>query len=82
MPWNSSDFRFTSKGKNVYAFMMRTPENNAAVIKSFREDEKVTEVILLGYGQVPFSQNFGILTVKLPNRMPTEYSNCLKITLA
>ncbi len=82
VPWNSSDFRFTSKGKNVYAFMMRAPENNAAVIKSFREDEKVTEVTLLGYGPVPFSQNFGILTLKLPDMMPTEYPNCLKITLA
>ncbi len=77
--WNNSDYRFTSKGKNVYAFMMRTPEDRTAVIKSFKEDEIAEHVSLLGYGNVPFHQIFGILTVKLPDNMPAEYANCLKI---
>jgi len=81
VPWNSSDYRFTSKGKNVFAFMMRTPENRTAVIKSFSDNEKAEKVSLLGYGNVPFHQSFGILTVKLPDNMPAEYANCLKIAL-
>lgn len=79
--WNSSDYRFTSKGDNVYAFMMHTPESRIAIIKSFTEADKVKEVSLLGGDKLPFQQSFGVLTVKLPEKMPTEYTNCLKITL-
>ncbi len=79
--WGSSDYRFTCKGKDVYAFMMHAPENRRAVVKSFTED-RVEKVTLLGYGEVPFAQSFGVLTVFLPENLPTEYTNCLKITLA
>lgn len=79
--WNSSDYRFTSKGNNVYAFMMKAPESGVAVIKSFTEAEKVKEVSILGGEKLPFEQSFGVLTVKLPEKMSTEYTNCLKITL-
>lgn len=78
--WCSSDYRFTCKDKDVYAFMMCAPENRRAVVKSFTEDH-VEKVELLGYGEVPFAQNFGILTVSLPETLPTKYTNCLKITL-
>ncbi len=80
--WNPSDFRFTSKGKDVYAFMMAAPKDGRAVIKSFEESDQVEKVTLLGYGEIPFDQSFGILTCKLPEKLPTEYTNCLKITLA
>lgn len=79
--WNSSDYRFVTKGGNVYAFMLKTPENKVAVIKSLTESEKVKEVRLLGAGTVPFSQSFGIVTVKLPEVMPTEYVNCLELVM-
>ncbi|MBR5311680.1 MAG: alpha-L-fucosidase [Clostridia bacterium] len=79
--WGPSDYRFTCKGKDVYAFMMCAPENRRAVLKSFVEDT-VEKVTLLGYGEVPFAQNFGILTVSLPENLPTQYTNCLKVTLA
>ena len=79
--WSASDYRFTCKGKDVYAFMMHAPENRCAVLKSFVED-KVEKVTLLGYGEVPFAQNFGVLTVSLPQELPTAYTNCLRITLA
>jgi alpha-L-fucosidase len=80
--WTDTDFRFTAKGKFVYAFMMRTPKSGTAVIKSFTAGEKVVDVNLLGAGQVPFSQNFGVLAVKLPEKMPTAYTNCLAIEFA
>ncbi|WP_093988889.1 alpha-L-fucosidase [Massiliimalia timonensis] len=79
--WNPSDFRFTQKGSTVYAFMMRVPENRVAVLKSFTPDEKVKRVRLLGMGEVPFEQSFGVLTVKLPEALPTKYTNCFAVEL-
>ena len=79
--WTSSDYRFTKKGNTLYAFMMRAPENRTAVVKSLLPEERVVSVRLLGEGSVPFAQNFGTLTVKLPEKMPTEYTNCLAIEL-
>lgn len=80
--WGSSDWRFTCKGKDVYAFMMCPPSDGAAVLRSFSGGEKVEKVSLLGHGEVPFSHELGILTVRLPDTLPTKYTNCLKITLA
>ncbi|MBO6052735.1 MAG: alpha-L-fucosidase [Clostridia bacterium] len=78
--WTASDYRFTAKGKDVYAFLMHAPDDRRAVVRSFR-DEAVEKVALLGVGDVPFSQNYGILTVELPAELPTKYTNCLKITV-
>jgi alpha-L-fucosidase len=80
--WTDADFRFTSKGNTIYAFMMKAPENRTAVIKSFTAGEKVTAVRLLGAGKTPFSQNFGILAVRLPEELPSSYANCLAVELA
>ena len=80
--WGSSDWRFTCKGSDVYCFMMHAPDDRVAVVKSFTESDKITKVTLLGYGGVSFAQSFGKLTVRLPDTLPTKYTNCLKITLA
>jgi alpha-L-fucosidase len=82
VPWTETDFRFTSKGKTVYAFIMKAPESRTLAIRSFKPEEKITAVKLLGEGPVPFSQNFGILSVKLPDKLPTAYTNCLAVELA
>jgi len=79
--WDSSDYRFTTKGDKVYAFMLKPPENNVAVLTSFA-DEKVKSVRLLGIGEVPFSHEFGLLTVKLPVSLPVEYANCFEIAFS
>lgn len=79
--WNSSDYRFTTKDGALYAFMMQAADNRVAVIKSLFPEEKVKNVSLMGYGPVEYAQNFGTLTVKLPQQLPTEYTNCLKIEL-
>ena len=39
------------------------------------------KVKLLRDGAVKFEQSFGILIVSLPEKLPTEYTNCLEITL-
>ena len=59
---------------------MEAPENRVAVIKSLQE-EKVQGVRLLGYGLVDYQQALGILVVKLPKKLPVEYTNCLEITV-
>ncbi|MBR5367570.1 MAG: alpha-L-fucosidase [Clostridia bacterium] len=78
--WTASDYRFTAKGKDVYAFLMHAPEDRRAVVRSFRE-ETVEKVALLGVGDVPFAQNYGVLTVELPEELPTKYTNCLRVTV-
>ncbi len=78
--WASSDYRFTAKGGDVYAFMMHAPSDGRAVLRSFEAD-RVEKVSLLGCGEVPFAQDFGVLTVQLPEKLPTQYTNCLRITL-
>jgi alpha-L-fucosidase len=80
--WTETDWRFTCKGSTVYAFMMKAPDNRVAVIRSFTEKEKAVEVRLPGEGPLPFSQNYGVLTVKLPEKLPTGYTNCLAVKLA
>lgn len=80
--WNCSDYRFTRKGKTLYAFMLAAPANRVAVVKSLTEGDKVASVKLLGGGECAFSQAFGTLTAKLPDQLPTKYTNVLAIELA
>ena len=80
--WNSSDYRFVAKGNTLYAFMLGVPESRVAVIKSLTEADRVASVRLLGAGECRFNQAFGVLTVELPEKLPTEYTNALAIDLA
>ena len=79
--WNASDYRFTQKDGTLYAFLMAVPENRVAVIRSLTEADTVRRVRLLGVGEVPFTRAYGLLTVRLPEKMPTPYSNCLAIEM-
>ena len=79
--WHSTDFRFVCKGGTLYAFMMRAPENRVAVISSLTPEDNVRSVRLLGGESLPFAQSFGALTVKLPENLPTKYTNCIAIEL-
>ncbi len=76
--WNRSDFRFVTKDGAVYAFMMGAAGSDAVTLRSFA-DRQVRSVELLGVGAVPFAQNFGVLTVQLPDRLPSICANTLKI---
>ncbi|WP_229757621.1 alpha-L-fucosidase [Paenibacillus marchantiophytorum] len=79
--WTASDFRFTKRGNTLYAFQMRWPDDNRAVVRTLTESHKVKSVRLLGVGEVPFEQPFGVLTVSLPAHKPTEYVTVLAIEL-
>lgn len=77
--WNHTDFRFTRKGNTIYAFMMSPRGGETAVIRSFHEGERIKSARLLGVGNVEFEHRFGVLTVKLPDRLPTDYINCIAV---
>ncbi len=76
--WNLSDFRFVQKDGAVYAFMMGAKGGETVVLRSF-QDVPVQQVELLGYGAVPFKQEFGLLIVSLPETLPALCANALKI---
>ena len=79
--WTEEDYRFTQKENTVYAFLMKAPKGRAAVIKSLLPNEQVKRVRLLGAGEVPFAQNYGIVTVKLPDELPAKCANCLALDM-
>ncbi len=81
VPWTDADIRFTAKGKAVYAFLMRAPQNGVAVIKSLLPTQRVAAVSLLGHGPVPFVQAFGPVSAQLPSALPAPFVPCLKIEL-
>lgn len=76
--WTRSDFRFTQKEGAVYAFMMGAQGGETAVLRSFAEIP-VQNVELLGCGPVPFRQEFGLLTIPLPEKLPSLCANVLRI---
>ena len=75
--WTPYDIRYTQKGNTVYAFLLGQRGGGAAILRSVAET--VRNVRLLGYGNVEFAQNFGVLTAKLPENLPAKCANCLAI---
>ena len=76
--WNRSDFRFVQKDGAVYAFALGAAAGEALVLRSFAEQE-VKQVELLGVGAVPFRQEYGVLVVQMPEKLPSICANVLKI---
>jgi alpha-L-fucosidase len=80
--WSSEDFRFTSKGGNVYAFQMKWPDDGKTVIKSFALDKglSVVSVELLGYDSpVAYQQTAQGLEIQLPEQKVCDYCHCFRI---
>jgi alpha-L-fucosidase len=83
--WTAEDFRFTAKGRTVYAFQLKWPEGGKAVIRSLAlgVPERVSAVTLLGHdGPLQFEQTGQGLTIDLPEEKPCEYVQCLAIALS
>ena len=76
--WNRTDFRFTQMDGAVYAFLMGAKGGEGIALRSFAE-QPVSSVELLGYGAVPFRQEFGLVTVQLPEKLSAFCANALKI---
>jgi alpha-L-fucosidase len=82
--WTMADFRFTSKGKSVYAFQMRYPEHREAFIRNLGRNAGVTvqSASVLGYkGKVFFNQAEDGLLVRLPEQKVCEQLPCIKVEL-
>ena len=76
--WTKGDVRYTAKDGKVYAFLMNAENGDTAVLESFGES-RVTRVSMPGAGPLPFETAMGLLLVKLPEKLPTEYVNLLVI---
>ena len=76
--WNRSDFRFVQKDGAVYAFALGAAPGETLALRSFAEQE-VQSVELLGTGPVAFRQEFGLLVVQLPEKLPSICANTLRI---
>jgi alpha-L-fucosidase len=88
--YTAEDFRFTTRGDTLYAFIMAWPESRSAVIKSLAtnspqmDGRKVTHVSLLGhwgglFGGIKWTQDENGLNVKLPATPPSASAVTLKI---
>jgi len=76
----AEDVRFTTKGSKLYAFVMGTPQGDAAV-KSVTE--RVAAVELVGHAEpVKWSQSAAGLRVTMPAALPSRHAVTLKITFA
>ncbi len=80
VPWLPSDFRFVQKDGKLYAFIMCPTMGKTAVIQSLTDAEHVTNVRLLGVGNLSYAQHSGILVVDLPDKLPSTYANVLEIS--
>ena len=76
--WTERDVRYTWKNGHVYAFLMKARPGSAVLLKSFA-DSGVASVSMPGVGPLPFEKVFGVLAVRLPERLPTDYVNLLDI---
>jgi alpha-L-fucosidase len=82
--FTAEEIRFTTKGNDLYAFLMGWP-GKQAVIKPLATNSsaapfKARNVELLGFkGKVKWTQDEKGLTVQLPERKPCEHAVGLKI---
>jgi alpha-L-fucosidase len=75
----AEEVRFTTKGQNIFAFVMGWPSGES-VVKSV--DKKVHNVELLGHkGKLKWSQDEGGLKVQMPGEKPSEYAIALKMSV-
>jgi alpha-L-fucosidase len=82
--WTTADFRFTRKGRNVYAFQMAYPARRIAFIRSLGLTRRaiVRAVSVLGApSPVTFRQYEDGLLVELPEQKVCDPIPCIKAEL-
>lgn len=84
-PYVAEDFRYTTKGDAVYAFVLDKPKGGQANFKMLGKraghlSQKIKEVTLLGYdGQIEWKQSDQGLSVSLPDENPCDHVLVLKV---
>ena len=84
---NWEDVRFTRSGNTLYATVLGIPPSGKVSIKSLSKSvhisstNKITEIELLGFGQVKWSRNKKVLEIQLPESLPNDWALAFKITV-
>jgi alpha-L-fucosidase len=82
--YTAEDFRFTTKGDDLYAIGLKWPVNGQGVIHALAltaGSEKVRTVSLLGgNSNLQFEQSGDGLHVRLPAEAPAKYAYALRVT--
>jgi alpha-L-fucosidase len=83
--WTAEDFRFTVRGQDLFAFVMKWPQSRVACIKALGTEraERVRQVSLLGSAApLHWARDPEGLKVTLPEGPPTQPVSALRIELA
>jgi alpha-L-fucosidase len=82
--YTAEDFRFTTKGDEVYAIGLTWPTSGEVVIHSLAKtvgSEPVQSINLLGGdAKLRFEQRVDGLHVQLPAQAPSKYAYVLRLT--
>ncbi len=78
--WTLGDVRFVQKDGAVFAFLLGAKGGETVTLRSFAEED-VKGVELLGCGPLEWRKDFGVLAVKLPEKLPAMCANALKVTV-
>lgn len=81
-PFGAEDFRFTTKGKTLYATMLGWPEGNTTLIKKLAASDqagRISQVSLLGNDKLNFEQTASGLKIQLPEQAPGKDAFVFKI---
>jgi len=79
--WKEGDLRFTAKDKNLYVHIMKIPGKGVLTVNSLASNERVKRARLLGGGTLAFEQYADRVCIRLPEKMPTKYVNCVALEL-
>ncbi len=84
--YTSADIRYVSKGNNVYATIMRSPDGQAVTLRSFAPEKghlrgTIAAVTLLGYGAIPYSLDSDGLHITLPDQPVNPIAPVIKVEI-
>ncbi len=82
--YTPEDFRFTTKGKTLYAIELGWPSSGEAVLHSLGSGaingQKIASVVLLGSdAKLAFQQQTDALRIHLPSQAPGKYAYAFRI---
>ena len=84
--YTAEDIRFTTKGRELYAFVLANPADRRVLVTSLATGsphlagQRVGSVSLVGHrGRLNWSQDGAGLAVQLPARLPSNHSFALRI---
>jgi alpha-L-fucosidase len=82
--YTAEDFRFTAKGKTLYAIELAWPAGGQAVVRSLGSSamsgQKIGAVVLLGSdAKIAFDQQPDALRIQLPAQAPGKYAYAFRI---